>query len=138
MKRQIIITAIDLERLTKLIADEKEFGTSRESAELLSLERELLRSTVVGSKELPAGVITMNSTFVLKDLSTDELITYTLVYPENADFLSNKISIVAPIGTAVLGYSEGQTFQWQVPDGIVTYSVEKVVYQPEAAGDFDL
>lgn len=138
MNRNIIVTAKDLTRLTKLVALEREFGKSRDSIALLALEKELARAVVVDERDMPEQVITMNSKFTITNMETQEQIDYTLVYPEDADVFENKISVMAPIGTAVLGYAEGDTFEWLVPGGVVTYQIEKILYQPEASGDYDL
>lgn len=138
MNRKIIVTIKDLERLNKLVAQEREFGRSRDSIELIALEKELARAVVVDEKDIPNRVITMNSKFTVINLETGESTDYTLVYPEEADVFEDKISIMAPIGTAVLGYGEGDTFDWHVPGGIVKYQIEKILYQPEASGNFEL
>lgn len=138
MNRQIIITAKDLERLRKLISQEREFGKIKDSIELISLEKELSKAFVVDEQEIPSHVITMNSKFTVTNLETEEEIDYTLVYPEDADIFEDKISIMAPIGTAVLGYGEGDIFDWHVPGGIVQYRIDKILYQPESSGDFEL
>lgn len=138
MTRSIAVTAQDLERLKKLVSHEREFGKFRDSQELKALEMELERAQVVQASQIPSGTITMNSTFLLKHLDSDEISQYSLVYPEDAELLENKISVIAPIGTAMLGYQEGDEVRWQVPEGHVTLRIEKVLYQPEAAGDFDL
>ncbi len=138
VNRNIVITKKDLERLEKLILNEREFGKLRESQELKSLEQELSRARVVKQEDIPNSVITMNSHFLLKNIETNEEETFVLVYPEDADYIENKISIMAPIGTAMLGYNEGDEITWNVPDGTVHYRVEKILYQPEASGDFDL
>jgi regulator of nucleoside diphosphate kinase len=80
----------------------------------------------------------MNSTVRLIDLETGEPETYTLVYPENAEPAAGKISILAPVGTAMLGYAVGDVFEWEVPAGMRRLKVDAILYQPEAAGDFDL
>ena len=135
--RQIYITKVDKERLQKLIDMEKEFhGVAKDS--LFDLERELARALVVVSEEIPKDVITMNSKVLLKDLDSQEEMTYTLVYPENADLLEDKISVLAPVGTAILGYRVGDVLDWPVPDGVLHLSVQEILYQPEAAGDFEL
>lgn len=64
--------------------------------------------------------------------------TYSLVFPTEADFAEGKISVLAPIGTAILGYRQGDTIEWPVPSGLCKLKVEEIVYQPEAAGDSDL
>ncbi|TEB07549.1 Regulator of nucleoside diphosphate kinase [Pelotomaculum schinkii] len=137
MPRQIFITAIDQERLQKLINEAKEFNAGSKEY-LKNLERELKRAHVVASEKIPHNVITMNSKVSLKDLDSAEKMIYTLVYPSDANLLENKISILAPVGTAILGFREGDVIEWEVPDGRVRLEVEKIIYQPEAAGDFDL
>ena len=63
---------------------------------------------------------------------------YALVFPQDADLAQGKISVLAPIGTAMLGYRVGDVFSWQVPSGERRIKVEAILYQPEAAGDYDL
>ncbi|AQS59233.1 nucleoside diphosphate kinase regulator [Desulforamulus ferrireducens] len=137
MSRNIFITDKDQKRLKKLIDKEKEFSTGNKEY-LINLEQELDRANIVTSQEVPADVITMNSKVLLKDLDNGEEMIYTLVYPEEADLLNDKISVLAPVGTAILGYRIGDVLEWKVPDGVVKLKVEKLLYQPEAAGDYDL
>lgn len=138
MTRTIYITSIDRERLLKLISKEREFGTAKNKDFLRDLEQELNRANIETSELIPPDIITMNSKVLLKDLESNEEITYTLVYPEDADILEDKISILAPVGTAILGFREGDVIDWKVPDGIVKLKVIKILYQPEAAGHYDL
>lgn len=138
MSRKISITAVDRERLLKLINKEREFGSAKNKEYLKDLEHELNGADVVPSENIPANAITMNSRILLKDLETGEETVYTLVYPEDADLLEDKISILAPVGTAILGYLEGDIIDWNVPGGVVRFKVEKLLYQPEAAGDYHL
>lgn len=137
LNRQIYITQIDKDRLEKLVNEFKEF-TQGNKDYLDKLEKELTRAQVVTSEKIPQDVITMNSKVLLKDLESGEEVIYSLVYPADADLLEDKISIMAPVGTAMLGYSVGDVIEWEVPGGIVRFSVERVLYQPEAAGDLDL
>ena len=137
MSRIIYITNTDQQRLKKLIDKEKEFNTGNKEY-LINLEQELDRANMVTSQEIPPDVITMNSEVLLKDLDTEEEMIYTLVYPDEADLLNDKISVLAPVGTAILGYRIGDVLEWKVPDGVVRLKVEKLLYQPEAAGDFEL
>ena len=74
----------------------------------------------------------------LKDLVSGESNTYSLVFPTEADFAEGKISVLAPIGTAILGYKQGDTIEWSVPSGVRKLKVEEILYQPEAAGDNNL
>lgn len=135
--RAIYITDNDLKRLRELIIVAREFGKEEEKY-LTELEKELDRGKVVRSQEIPSDVITMNSEVHLKDLNTKEEITYRLVFPDHADANQGWVSILAPIGTALLGYRVGDIIEWKVPAGIAKLKVEKILYQPEAAGDYHL
>lgn len=135
MPAQVIITEVDQERLRKLIYEETHNGTSTEQS-MQDLEREISRAQVVDGRSVPQNVVTMNSK-VLLGLGEDEL-EVSLVYPPEADLAKNKLSILSPIGTAILGYKEGDYIQWKVPSGIADIHVKKVIYQPEAAGDYHL
>jgi regulator of nucleoside diphosphate kinase len=134
--RTIYITEFDLKRLHELIVDARRLD--RHNPYLESLEAELSRGKVVAPTEVPPDVVTMNSQVRLIDLDTQEEMVYTLVFPPEADIAHNKISVLAPIGTAMLGYRVGDTFNWPVPDGVRRLQVAQVLYQPEAAGDYHL
>jgi regulator of nucleoside diphosphate kinase len=135
-QRQIFITAFDKKRLDELIAVAREFGEHARD-DLDDLAKELGRANVLEPTEVPANVVTMNSKVVLHDLDTSENETYILVFPKKANASSGAISVLAPIGTAILGYREGDSVEWPVPAGIRHIRIEKILYQPEAAGDFD-
>ncbi len=135
--KSIHITEFDLERLKKLLL-EAQYTDYRKSEYLEKLRMEINRAEIVAPKDIPSDVITMNSTVSLVDLDTEEEETYTLVFPENADLERGKISILAPIGTAMLGYRVGDIFEWEVPAGVRKLRVEKILYQPEASGDYHL
>lgn len=137
MAQPIQITEFDLRRLQALLAEAHHMRYPG-NAYLVKLQAELERAQVVAPQDVPADVVTMNSTVVLLDLETGEEETYTLVFPEDADPGQGKVSILAPIGTAMLGYKVGDTFEWQVPAGERRLQVKRILYQPEAAGDFDL
>jgi regulator of nucleoside diphosphate kinase len=113
-------------------------GEYRGSVYLENLLGELNRAQIVAPQEIPGDVITMNSQAILLDLDTQEEEIYTLVYPENANSTEGKVSILAPIGTAMLGYRVGDMFEWEVPAGKRRLKVGKILYQPEAAGDYEL
>ena len=136
-ERTIQITELDRKRLIDLIVNAQS-GEYRQSVYLENLRGELERAEVVAHEKIAADVITMNSTVTLVDQDTGEEETYTLVYPENADSAQGKISILAPIGTAMLGYRAGDVFEWEVPAGKRRLKVAKILYQPEASGNFDL
>ena len=136
-ERIIYITEYDLKRLRELVEEAKR-ANHRGNPYLESLDAELSRGKVVAPTEVPPDVVTMNSQVRLMDLDTREEMVYTLVFPQEADIARSKISILAPIGTAMLGYRVGDTFAWQVPDGVRRLQVKQVLYQPEASGDYDL
>jgi regulator of nucleoside diphosphate kinase len=135
--RTIYITEYDMERLSDLLEEAKRIERNNNQY-LNQLEQELARAQVVRPTDVPGDVITMNSTVSLRDLDADEEMTVTLVFPQDADIAQSKISVLAPIGTAMLGYRVGDIFTWQVPDGVRRLQVEKILYQPEAAGDYHL
>jgi len=91
---------------------------------------------IVDSREVLQDVITMNSRAELVDLDTNETMVFTLVFPRDANIDEGKISVLAPLGAAILGYRLGDQFEWQVPAGIRRLKITKIVYQPEAAGDY--
>jgi regulator of nucleoside diphosphate kinase len=136
-RRKIYITQTDLQRLCRVVASELELndGSDRHLTELIA---ELERAEVVLSDEIPDNVVTMNSTVVLRDLDTGESETYTLVYPNHANIARNRLSVLAPVGTAILGYQVGDVVRWRVPAGVRRLRVEEVVFQPERVGAFDL
>ena len=136
-QRSIYVTEFDLKRLKDLLDAETAFGT-RSRPDLIGLQNELARAHVVSPKEVPSDVVTMNSRVILVDLGTNEEITYELVFPADADAGQDRISVLAPIGTAMLGYRVGDTFEWRVPDGLRKLKVKAVIYQPEASGDYHL
>lgn len=135
--KPIHITQFDLERLRKLLFDAQSTDY-RKSEYLEKLQMEINRAEVVSPKDIPSDVVTMNSTVCIEDLDTKEEEIYTLVFPENADLDQGKISILAPIGTAILGYEVGDSFEWDVPAGKRRLRVKKILYQPEASGDYHL
>jgi len=130
--RTIYVTTADMARLQALLARQKNAGEALEK-----LAAELDRARVVAPEDIPQDIITMNSTAQLRELLTDDVMTYTLVFPDRADYEAGRISVLAPIGTAMLGKREGDEFEWEVPAGPVRLRVEKVIYQPEAAGRSD-
>ena len=135
--RTIHITEYDLTRLRDLMREARRLEP-RGNQYLDNLERELARAKVVAPSEVPPDLITMNSRVRLIDLDTREEMVYTLVFPDHADIAQSKISVLAPIGTAMLGYRVGDVFAWEVPDGVRRIQVEELLYQPEAAGDCHL
>lgn len=98
-----------------------------------TLAQELLRARVTPSDEIAPDVITLNSRARLRDLENGDVLEFAIVLPEYVDVEGGKISILAPLGMAMLGYREGDTFEWEMPGGPGRFLVEKVLFQPEAA-----
>ena len=133
-ERTIHISEYDLDRLLNLIDTANPQG--RDQGHLRELEQELDRGIVMAPQDIPDDVITMNSKVLLEDVDSGESFEYTLVFPHNADIQEGRISILAPIGTAMIGYRVGEIIEWKVPAGTKRLKVVKMLYQPEAAGDF--
>jgi regulator of nucleoside diphosphate kinase len=132
MRDRIYITADDAERLSRLIAGRRG-ATSAEREYLDMLEQELDRAEVVEADAIPSDVVTMNSEVRVKDLDSGETRSYRLIFPTQARS-ENSISVLAPIGTAILGYRVGDIIEWLVPKGLRRLKVLEVSYQPEDAG----
>jgi regulator of nucleoside diphosphate kinase len=130
----LIVSDADRQRLAALL-DSARLDRRVRAEYIAALETELARAHVVPSAMVPADVVTMNSIVRLRDLDTDEVEEYELVYPAHADVAQNRISILAPIGTAVLGYRLGDVIEWSVPAGLRRLRVEEVPYQPERADE---
>jgi len=134
--RPIHITSHDKERLEDVLAHVA-VSDSRKRGDLNALLEELQRAVIVDPKEIPDDVITMNSRADLLDLESGETLSFTLVFPADANVEEGKISVLAPIGAGMLGYRVDDEFEWNVPAGVRRMRVMRVDYQPEAAGDFD-
>jgi len=132
-ERKIYITDLDMQRLQKLLEGSHNWN-ERDREYLEDLEAELDRAIVVSSRKVPPDIVTMNSQIRVTDLDSGKEMTIQLVFPSEADYEQGKISIMAPIGTALLGYRVGDAVEWRVPAGMRRLRVEEVVYQPEAAG----
>lgn len=135
-RRRIYITQVDLIRLKRMILEFEQSG-GRDQRHIGELQRELGRAKIVASSEVPPEVITMNSRVRFQDLDSGEETVYTLTYPAEADIVRQRISVLAPIGTALLGYKVGDVITWTVPAGTRRLKVLEMLYQPEAAGDFN-
>lgn len=90
------------------------------------LERELRNARQVLRKDLPADVVTVNTKVRVKELETGEEFTHTIVPPAKARNKHKNISILSPIGVAMVGYSQGAELKWEMPDGLKAYRIEEV------------
>ena len=125
----IYITEIDKARLKSPI--ELEYGPA-----VVELEHEIERAIVVKPEQVAGNVVTMNSRALLQ--LDDEEMEVALVYPEDADSSAGKFSVCSDVGAAILGYREGDAIDWRISDRTRRIGIRKVLYQPEAAGDFHL
>jgi regulator of nucleoside diphosphate kinase len=133
---RLMMTAADFDRLSHLL-ESPQYRASH-AALLAALKQELERSEVVPPAGVPRGVVTMHSQVRMRDLKTRETETYTLVYPDEANIDDGKLSVLAPLGVALLGTRAGQVVEVAAPAGLRRIKVERVLYQPEAAGDYHL
>ncbi len=127
---EIVLSSLDLDRLDQLLSRLPATDPAR-----LSLEQELERGTVVEPEAMPANVVTMNSKVKIRLTKTGDESSLTLVYPKDLDASGEKVSVLAPVGSALLGLSEGDEIHWPMPSGEVQpIQVLQLLYQPERAG----
>lgn len=134
--RAVVITEIDFDRLNQIVESRKYRATH--SVFVAGLRRELDRGTIVPALEVAKGTVTMRSRVRVRDLRARERETFTLVYPEEADIDEGKVSVLAPLGMALLGARVGEVVEVKAPGGVRRFRVEEILYQPEAAGDLHL
>ncbi len=132
-KRLVYITHFDKTRLLNAMS-----GLEYMAPHLRDLQDDLQFGTILESEEIPSDVITMNSRALLKDLHTKDQVVFDLVFPQDASPEQNKISILTPLGVAMLGYRIGDVIEWKSNSGTRFLEIEEILYQPEAAGDFHL
>jgi len=136
-ERRLFITDTDRDRLEKLLLGTRQWS-SRDKAHLQALEEELDKAHTVESREIPGDVVTMRSQVRVRDMKSGAEMDISVVFPSEADSEQGKISVLAPIGTALLGYRVGDVVEWKVPGGLRRLKVERILYQPEAAGHYHL
>jgi regulator of nucleoside diphosphate kinase len=126
-----------MEKLEKLVSPRRQ-GSGRDIQHFWTLKAELEQADVVDDTEIPRDVITMHSRVLVQDLENGQNHIYVLVFPNEADLSLDKVSVLAPIGTALLGYRAGDIIEWNVPSGRKRLYVRDVLYQPEAAGELQV
>lgn len=127
----ILMTEKDLSRIRHII--------SFQSEDFDALETELDRAQVVADKDVPPDLVTMNSKLKFLNIQDNKEVTITIVYPPDANFADGKISVLAPLGSALIGLRVGQEIDWKFPDGKVKrLRILEVLYQPEANEDWHL
>lgn len=118
----LVVALSDYVRLRELVGDH-------------ALAEELERAIVVPSDRIPRNVVTMNSRLIYSDESTGTTREVELVYPDESDPMAGRISVLAPVGCALLGLSAGQSIDWNLPSGKVhRLRVESVLFQPQSIG----
>ena len=134
----IYISKTDRERLGNLIELVRQEGERSDLSYVNRLEDELEFAEVVPAEAIPPDVVTMRSRVRLKDLDTKEESVYSIVFPSEASFDEGKISVLAPLATALLGCRRGATVEFEAPGRARRLQILEILYQPESAGDYDL
>lgn len=135
----IIMSRLDYVRIKKWIGEAKMLK-SVSAEEAGKLIEELEKAQIVDPDSIPSDVVTMNSIVKISFLhgNNDKKLEFRIVYPDQANLKEHRISIFSPIATALIGYKAGQEIEWMVPAGMTKIRIDEILYQPEAAGDFDL
>lgn len=133
-KPKLVVSSLDADRLEALL-DSLPGNAFPGRAEL---EAELARAEIVAPQDVPPTAVTMNSTVTFEVVdSTAEQFSLTLVYPKDVDAQGGRISILAPVGSALLGLSQGDEIEWPRPGGgVLRVRIREITYQPERAGDY--
>jgi len=131
----IYITQHDLQRLKKLL-NYLSTESNHQDFSVQELKDEMNRALVVSPKEVPENVITMNSRVLMRDVESGNDMTLWLVFPDKVDAVKNPVSILSPLGTAMIGYKVGDVFTWESPTGKKQIEVLDILYQPERVGNF--
>lgn len=137
MKNTIQITDLDYNRLNGMIVSMRK-SNQKEYNDLLFLESELERAKRTNPRKITSEFVTMNSVIEVLDCDTNKAMEIKLVYPRDANFKLGRISVLSPLGSALLGYSVGSEISYNVPTGIKKMKISRIVYQPEANGEFAL
>lgn len=139
MAKQIHVTAQDRHRLLNYLEALKRDPDKRDLPHIKYLENEIARAHVIlDLYKTPGDMVTMRSQVLLKNMSTQEEFLCALVYPSEQAPETGRISVLTPLGAAMLGYRVGDTFEAELPKGRTQFLVKAIAYQPESAGDHDL
>lgn len=130
------ITETDYEKITGLVGVASLPGKDAAMADLLL--KELRSARTIPQDRISNNVVTMNSRVLLREIGSGRQTDITITWPQDADSRARKVSLLSPIGIALLGSREGNITSWRVPGGVGRFRIEKVLYQPEAEGHFSL
>lgn len=134
---QVIITKQDFNKIHRSITDAKARNSiKKEEAEKLLAE--LKAAKIVEQDQIDGDVVTMNSIVKIHFQNNKTTMEFQLVYPADANIKERKISIFSSVASALIGYRVGDEIDWLIPSGMTKIVIDEVLYQPEAAGDFDL
>lgn len=122
----IIVASEDHARLTQLVAHVDGTVVAEQ------LEAELERARIAPLCDVPGDVVVMNSEFEYQDVATGQRRRLRLVYPHEADSNTNRVSVLAPLGCALLGLRVGQQIDWHMPGGMRRIRVVAVIDRPGA------
>jgi len=135
-KRRIYMTVQDMSRLGHVLIDA--VAAADDPEPLQALEREIDEAEAVRREDIPQDVVTMNSHVRYTNLDTGETHEITLVFPGQEEGAPGRLSVLSPVGTALLGYKAGDKIHWKWRDTTLKLRVDAVLYQPEASKDFHL
>lgn len=128
----IIISSQDLHRLETMLEHQ-----AVQTPTMQHLENELARAEVVEPEQVPTNIVSMNSKVRITIAPSTQSVEIVLVYPHDFTGDKSQVNILAPVGAAILGLTEGQTIEWPQPDGqLMKIKIEKVIYQPEREGKY--
>ena len=117
LKNPIIITEEDYQQLKGYINHDA--GNDEE----MTLSAELKRTVILSKDAFPSHAVRLNSKVSVQDLDTDRVIEFTLVMPAHADMHKNKVSILTPMGAALIGFRKGEEVRWKVPAGFKRFRI---------------
>lgn len=133
----ITLNSLDLTRIQTCLEEAMQVNAISKM-EAATLIKEIQSASVVDPESIPSNVVTMNSIVQISFLNTKKTVEFQIVYPNQANVKENKISIFSPIATALIGYKAGDEIDWVVPAGITKIKIDAIVYQPEAAGHYNV
>ncbi len=129
--------AYDIDRIRGFL-DLATVGGSERYRSLIGLKQKIETAVILASEEMPPDVVTMNSQVRINDITNDGIMVVSLVFPQDADYEQKKVSLLAPLGAALLGRRVSEKFSYDAPGGSTDIVIEEIVYQPEAAKEYTL
>jgi regulator of nucleoside diphosphate kinase len=126
IKDALILRKDDYQVLVSFLKDER-YVNRVDARNITDLEGELKRARLVTKDEFPKDVVRLNSKIKIKESGKDQVMDLVLVTPDKADIKKRKISVLAPIGTAVIGFKKGETISWDVPGGRKKFTIMEVI-----------